>query len=532
MTTLSPALQEIVNRLHSMPAEKRDIAIREALDATRDKPWIPNEGPQTKAYLSPATLILYGGQAGGGKTQLAIGIGVNDGESGIIFRRELSQTDGLEKDGKEIIGTAASFNGSDHEWTWPDGRTLKLGGMKDADSWTDHAGRERDYIGYDEAGEFLEVQVGSLLAWLRARPGKRVRMVLASNPPRTSEGYWLIEWFAPWIDEQHPDPAQPGEIRYAVYAKGKTVWCDGPSPIEIDGEQYTPISRTFIPASLEDNPYRNTPEYRAQLQSLHEPLRSQLLYGDWKAGFKDAADQAIPTVWVRQAIQRWTPKPPSGIPMCSIGADMSGGGEDPMVQAYRHDGWYGDFIVTEGKDIPRDRAGSHAAGLILATRRAGAMIVVDLGGGYGGPAWEHLQANAIECIGFKGAEATTRRTRDGKLGFTNCRTAAYWGFREALDPDQPGGSPISLTNNPRLLAGLTAPRFKITPRGIELERKVDVVARLGFSPNEADAVVMAWWAGPKETTHALNWAGEHGIRGRLSGQQPRVIMGRQHARRR
>jgi hypothetical protein len=136
--------------------------------------WVPNPGPQTDAYLSEADILLYGGQAGGGKSNLELGWGINEAEgSGIIFRRELTQTDGLEADGKKIIGKATSWNGSDHEWTMADGRTLKLAGMREPDSWMAHAGRERDYQGYDEAGEFLEEQVGSMVAWLRASQGKR-----------------------------------------------------------------------------------------------------------------------------------------------------------------------------------------------------------------------------------------------------------------------------------------------------------------------------------------------------------------------
>jgi hypothetical protein len=46
-------------------------------------------------------------------------------------------------------------------------------------------------------------------------------------------------------------------------------------------------------------------------------------------------------------------------------------------------------------------------------------------------------------MAYKGAAATTKRTKDGKFGFTNTRSAAYWGMREALDPDQPGGSEVA-----------------------------------------------------------------------------------------
>lgn len=316
--------------------------------------------------------------------------------------------------------------------------------------------------------------------------------------------------------------------------QGRTEWVPGPGEYTFDGETYTAKSRTFIPASLVDNPFRNTPEYRATLQSLPEPLRSQLLYGDWKAGLEDGANQLIPTSWVLAAQRRWAerPTPPEDVPMCAIGVDASGGGADAMIQAPRYDGWYAPLIETPGKDIPRNKPGSHAAGLILATRRDNAVPIVDMGGGYGGPIYEHLDANGIECIAYKGSEATTRRTRDKKLTFTNTRSAAYWGFREALDPDQPGGSPIYLPPGKRTLAGLCAPTFEVTPNGIKAEPKSKreggvkgVVERLGWSPNEADAVVMSWWGGPKETTNALDWVERKRARG-LRGQAPQVIMGR------
>lgn len=525
------ALEEIMEKLEVMPAAKRKALTEEVMKATKHMIWVPNPGPQTDAYLSQADIVLYGGQAGGGKTHLELGWGVNEAQNGIIFRRELAQTDGLEKEGKAIIGNKASFNGQDLEWTWPNGKTLKLGGMKDVSSWISHAGRERDYMAFDEGGEFLEMQIAQIIAWLRAPPGKRTRVVIGSNPPRSADGMWLLKWFAPWLDDKFPNKAAPGELRWAVYVsrdgEGQMVWVEGPGEYEIDSEGYTAKSYTFIPASLEDNPYRNTAEYRAQLQSLPEPLRSQLLYGKFTAGLKDAANQCIPTEWVRAAMERWRNRAPDGVPMCAIGVDASGGGDDPMVQAPRHDGWYAELIKTAGSQIPRDKAGSFSAGLVLTTRRDRALVIVDLGGGYGGPVYEHLKANDIECVGYKGAEATTRRSRDRKLGFTNTRSAAYWLFREALDPDQPGGSPIDLPPDQRLLACLTAATFEVTPRGIKVEAKEEVVKRLGYSTDEGDAVVMSWWAGPKEITNALEWAEQREaakLRHPL-GRVPKAIMG-------
>lgn len=533
-------LDELLERVNGLSPEGKAALAKEIAAAERAQglKWTPNPGPQTDAYLSMADVMLYGGSAGGGKTHLELGWAINESDSAIIFRRERTQTDGLEKEGKKIVGSDASFNGQDLEWTWKSGKTLKLAGMKDPDSWIDHAGRERDYMGFDEGGEFLEQQVASIIAWLRAPPGKRTRVVIGSNPPRTADGLWLIKWFAPWLDEKFPNPAAPGELRWAVHVtragEVDVVWVEGPGTYEIEGEEYTAKSYTFIPASLEDNPYRNTPEYRAQLQSLPEPLRSQLLYGKFSSSLKDSDNQCIPTEWVREAMKRWTEKPPANVPMCSIGVDASGGGEDPMVQAPRYDGWYAPFVKTPGADIPPEKAGAFAAGLVLTTRRDGALVVIDMGGGYGGPMYEHLRANDIECVAYKGAEESTRRSRDGKFKFVNKRSAAYWLFREALDPGQPGGSPIALPDDRRLLAGLTAPTFELVPNGIKVEPKVKrnekgqisggVRAKLGFSPDEADAVVMAWYEGPRALTHAGDWAEKKHRRGLPQVQSGRAAL--------
>ena len=517
-------LDEMIDRVRSMSDAERSTFIENTHKATPEAKWVPNPGPQTDAYLTEANVLLYGGQAGGGKTHLELGYGVNEALSGIIFRREGTQTDGLEKEGKMIIGDDGRFNGCDLEWTWPSGKTLKLAGMPQADDWGKHAGRERDYYAFDEAGEFLEIQVASIVAWLRAEEGHRTRVILGSNPPRTSDGLWMIKWFAPWLDDTYPNQAVPGELRWAVQLSENDEinmhWVDGPGEYLIDDERYLAKSYTFIPASLHDNPFRDNAEYRAQLQSLPEPLRSQLLYGKFSAGLKDADNQIIPTDWVRKAFDRWEPESPHDAPMCAIGVDCSGGGTDPMVLAPRHDGWYAPLIKIPAADISRERAGTQAAGIVVSHRRDGALVVVDMGGGYGGPLYEHCHINSIKVQGYTGSEGTQRKSKAGKLAFSNVRSAAYWLFREALDPDQPGGSTIALQRDNRLLAGLTAVTFEVANGKIKAEPKVKydqkgkvtggVKSKLGFSPDEADAVIMSWFYGDRRSTHALDWL-ERGV---------------------
>lgn len=519
-------LAEILDALAGLPPDERQAVEREIAAETATMRFVPLPGPQTEAYLSPADVLLYGGAAGGGKSYLLMGLSSQEHKRSIVFRRELGQTDGLEEAGRQIIGDTARFAGSPTpEWVWEDGRALKLAGIKEPGDWMKHAGRERDFIGFDEAGEFLAEQVASLMAWNRGPLGQRCRVVLASNPPRSTDGAWMFEWFAPWLDHTHPDPAKPGELRWAVMVKGSPVWVDGPDEVMIDGEPYRPLSFTFVPASLKDNPYRDTPEYRARLNSLPEPLRSQLLKGLFALGGEDDPWQCIPTAWIQAAVMRWTESPPAGVPMSAMGVDVAQGGADNTVIARRHDGWFGPLLSEPGHKTP---GGTDVAGLVIAKRYDGAKVIIDVGGGWGADAHGHLMGSNIDSLAYMGVKSTLLRSADRQFGFANTRSAAYWRFREALNPDQRGGSRIALPDDKQLISQLASPRYRVKSDGggpggiIELEAKEKLVARLGKSPDKADAVVMAWWAGPKIETDWHNWPASQGNR----FNNPRVISGR------
>lgn len=498
------SLDDLLQRYDALPADMQKKVAENRTKVIGDRRFKPNIGPQLSAYMSEADILLYGGQAGGGKTMLELGWGVNEADSGIIFRRQRTQTDGLEKEGKKLIGSDARYNGQDLEWTWPSGKTLKLAGMNQADDWIAHAGRERDYMAFDEAGEFLEMQVAQIIAWLRAEPGKHCRVILGSNPPRAVDGQWMLRWFAPWLDDKFPHPAEPGELRYAVglmEGDDRYVihWVDGPGNYEFDGETYTAKSYTFIPASLEDNPYRNTVEYRATLQSLPEPLRSQLLYGDFGAGVKDQDYQVIPTAWVRAAQARWREDGWRDTMMTAMGLDPAGGGRDSAELAYRHGGWYGPLITAQGEGT---KDGAKTASMVVESRRHGCPIVVDVGGGYAGAVIERFKDNSIDYLSFDGGSGSTAKTKQGDLSFANKRAEAWWRFREELDPEQEGGSAIALPPSQELLADLTTPTWTLKASGIQIESKEDIRKRIGRSPGKGDAVVMALAPGHRAVLRA------------------------------
>lgn len=385
---------------------------------------------------------------------------------------------------------------------------------------------------FDELVDFTKTQYEFIIAWNRSTdPNQRCRIVATTNPPTRPEGMWVVERWAPWLDPTHPKPAKDGELRWFTTIRGKDTEVDGPGPHD-DGEGHMVMakSRTFIRSRLSDNPdLTQNADYASRLAALPKELREAYMEGRFEAGLKDAPFQAIPTDWIREAQERWIEKPPKGIPMCGIGVDASGGGDDPMVLAIRHDGWYAPMIEIPGKEIPSARAGKFAAGLIISYRRNKAVVVVDMGGGYGGSVYEQLKENEIEVLSHKGSEGSVQRTLDGQIKFHNKRTQVIWRFREALDPSQPGGSPIFLPPDPMLLADLAAPTFWVQSGVLHVEPKEDVCDRLQRSTDRGDAVVMAWSAGPTYLTDGDDWAHAMAAKAPL-GRRPIVVMGRQNRR--
>jgi len=455
-----------------------------------DQPWRPNPGPQTAALESDADLLLYGGAAGGGKSSLLLGCAVRNHSRALILRRKSVELDGLIAESQAMLAGRGSFNKVERHWALGNGASLKFGGMKDADDWRDYAGRARDYIGFDEAAEFLEDQVASLIGWLRSTDaGQRCRVVLASNPPRGGDGAWIVKWFAPWLDPLYPEPAEPGELRWAINAGDRLIWRKGPGAMEIDGKTYTALSRSFIPARLDDNPYLSETGYRAGLQSLPEPLRSQLLNGDFSAGREDDAWQVIPSAWIAAANRRWGEAADQRRRMIALSADIAMGGRDDTVLAALHeDAWYAPLTARRGIDT---KDGRTIAALMVAERLNNADLSVDLTGGWGAAAREALQSDlGLACAGLVASAGSSARTADGRFGFLNQRAEWWWRFREALDPA--AGEGVKLQPDPRLAAELATPRWRLKGTQVQIEDKDEIRKRLGTSTDRADAVIQAW----------------------------------------
>lgn len=481
-------MTEFMQQVDKMTPQQRQQA--EAL--TRQLPcWVPQQGPQLLAYASKADILFYGGAAGGGKTDLLMGLCLTSQEHSIIFRREAVQLIGIEERMTKIVGARNGYNSTTGVWRLPGGKVMELGSVKEPDDWMKYQGRPHDGKFFDEITHFTELQFRTLIGWLRSdKTNIRQRVVCAGNPPTSSEGEWVKRFWAPWLDPQHPHPAKPGELRwYVTNEQGEDQEVADAQPVLVEREMVHPKSRTFIPSSVDDNLFLSSTGYKATLQSLPEPLRSQMLRGDFSAGSPDPAWQLIPTEWVRAAQVRWLKRDEKGL-MTALGLDPARGGMDKTTVARRHGNWFDELISVPGS-VTKD--GPTTAGLVAPLIRNGAPVCVD-SIGIGSSALDFLTALGLSVLPVVGSEASPLMDKAGQLHFRNKRAEMYWLMREALDPNAP--ELISLPPDQELLSDLCAVRYKVVTMGrnaaIQIRSKDEIREVLGRSPDKGDAVAMTF----------------------------------------
>lgn len=478
--------------------------------------WTPFPGPQTLAYHSQASQLFYGGGAGGGKSDLLIGLSITSHRKSLILRRESTQLTDIVGRSQELLAGKADFNGSTRVWrNIPGGRSIEFGGCEHLEDRQKYKGRPHDLKGYDEGTDFLEAQFDFISAWNRtSTPGQRCRIVLTGNPPSTAEGEWVIRRWAPWIDPTyHGTRALPGELRWYARIDGKEVEAASGQPIKHKSELIQPYSRTFVPALVTDNPVLMATGYQQTLDMLPEPLRSMLKKGDFAASIQDDEWQVIPTAWVQAAMARWTPDG-RDTNLEAVGVDVARGGRDKTTLAKRYGTWMAELVRRPGASTPDgqavlrlimraldDDAGVHHATVHIDATGVGT-APADLARGEG------LRINPVIF-----AAATNARDRAGMLRMRNWRAWLWWNMRDVLDPDR--GDDVAIPYDQELLADLTAPRWKMTASGVQIEDKDEIIKRIGRSPDSGEAVILAFcpWATGKMETGKIGQAKRIGMFG-------------------
>jgi len=215
--------------------------------------------------------ILYGGAAGGGKTDALLiacilycqEFGVNS----LFLRKTFPQLEGKPiPRSKELIPKSdATYSETKHKWTFKKtGAVLQFGSLDKSGDEEDYQGHEYGLIAWDELTHFPIQPYDYLVSRNRNIKGGVIsKIVSGSNPGSRGHSWVKARWK---IDEM------PAEV----------AWLADPTPAQAMAG-VTPRKRMFIPAKVEDNKILMDadPAYKANLLGMPDQLRRALYDGDW-----------------------------------------------------------------------------------------------------------------------------------------------------------------------------------------------------------------------------------------------------------
>lgn len=219
-----------------------------------------NEGPQEDFLAAGDTDVLYGGAAGGGKSYAMLvdplRFAHRAAHRGLILRRSMPELRELIDKSRELYPKAfpgAKYKEVEKLWNFPSGAKIEFGFLeRDADVYR-YQGQAYSWIGFDEITHLPTPFAWNYLASrLRTTDSEiEVYMRCTANPGGAG---------ANWVKKRYIDPA-PANVSF----RGG------------DG-----LTRKFIPARLQDNPYlAEDGRYEQMLNSMPPTQRKQLLDGNW-----------------------------------------------------------------------------------------------------------------------------------------------------------------------------------------------------------------------------------------------------------
>lgn len=275
----TPAGDRVRARVEAVAASTRTVAAPEA--------WAPNAGPQ-ELFLSLAVFeALYGGAAGGGKSDALLAAaarpiverrGFGRAYAALLLRRTFPELElSLLRRSHELYPQLGGrWNEQKKHWRFSNGETIAFGHVENEKDVTRYQGAAFQFIGFDELTTFTEYQYLYLFSRCRSSKGVPCRMRAATNPGGPGHEWVRARWLA-WVSRKAPNPALPGKVRYFRRVNDADLWVPKGTP--------GALGRTFVRAMLADNPALalGDPEYAARLEALPRLERLRLKGGDWDA---------------------------------------------------------------------------------------------------------------------------------------------------------------------------------------------------------------------------------------------------------
>ena len=233
--------------------------------------WMP-QPKQIEFMERPEYELLYGGAAGGGKTDALLMEALRQVDvrnyRAILFRDTTKQLEGMISRSMELyprIFPKAKYNANEMRWKFQSGAKIFFGYMQYEQDKYNYQGKAYDFIGFDEVTHFTYSQYTYMISRNRPMgPGTRVYIRATANP----DGKGMQ-----WVKDRFITPAPPKTPIISDYEVEKP-----------DGEKIKiRRKRIFIPSNVFDNQalLKNDPAYLANLAALPEAQRNAYLYGNW-----------------------------------------------------------------------------------------------------------------------------------------------------------------------------------------------------------------------------------------------------------
>jgi hypothetical protein len=229
----------------------------------------PNSGPQTQFLAASEREVFYGGARGGDKSYAMLVDPLRycsrTHHRALLIRRTMPELRDLITHSQRLYSRAfpgAKWREQEKEWRFPSGAKIEFGYAENMTDVLRYQGQSYTWIGIDELPQYPSPDIYNFLrSSLRSvDPEIPVFMRATGNPGNVGSG---------WVREMFVDPSEPN----------KCFIININTPV---GNKS--ITRRFIPAKLQDNPYlMQTDDYYAMLASLPEIQRRQFLDGDWDA---------------------------------------------------------------------------------------------------------------------------------------------------------------------------------------------------------------------------------------------------------
>ena len=306
--TLAKKHLEELQPAQELDTAKLDFSVIESEKQKTEVVFAPNEGPQTEFLAASEREVLYGGAAGGGKSFGLLADPMryfnNSNFNGLILRRTNDELRELIWKSQELYPKAfqgAKWAEKKSQWTFPSGAKLWLTYLERDQDVLRYQGQAFSYVAFDELTQY---PTSFAFNYMRSRlrttdPTLPIYIRATTNPGGSGHG---------WVKKMFIDPA-PANTKFVAQDLDTGEDLVYPEGHEKEGEPL--FYRRFIPASLKDNPYlMEGGQYEANLLSLPEMQRRQLLEGDWAvadgAAFSEFRTSVhviepyeIPSDWVR-----------------------------------------------------------------------------------------------------------------------------------------------------------------------------------------------------------------------------------------